>query len=537
MSRHDASSRRSFLGNVRQHRRVVREPTAVAAYAPAPPARSRRARTWSTPWPPTCVEARRATGSAHVEVAAEHDGRAARPRARRVRGQRDVGLRARLGVRLGVQVADPPRRAPGARRGPRAARATSAGVRRRCSAIALAAHEDRVGAAAPRLDQVGPAPAAQRRQRQQPVARGQRGARARAARAAERRRPPRRHLLQQRDVPLPRRRARAAKSASSVARRVGDRARRGRGSRSGRSIATYPPRLAAPLPHRLRADRRRAARAARPRRRAEGRAALVRTRCATAIVALVFQKALDAHARLLRGRHRRARRPPDDPAPRRDAARARRVGQRHRARALAPRRRRRRAHRARRAARGARRRGRRSPSSTCSPPATTRARRWPTCSRCARPSAALEGLKLAYVGDGNNVARSLVVLGGLAGVEVVVASPPGYELEPACDDGRPIPAQAVARRARRLRRRVGLHGRRGDGRRAPRRAGALPRSTTPCSTARRPTPSRCTACPPTPARRSRPRSSTAPRQRIWDQAENRRHAQKALLEWLLATTT
>jgi ornithine carbamoyltransferase len=25
------------------------------------------------------------------------------------------------------------------------------------------------------------------------------------------------------------------------------------------------------------------------------------------------------------------------------------------------------------------------------------------------------------------------------------------------------------------------------------------------------------------------------RQRIWDQAENRRHAQKALLEWLLAT--
>ena len=25
-----------------------------------------------------------------------------------------------------------------------------------------------------------------------------------------------------------------------------------------------------------------------------------------------------------------------------------------------------------------------------------------------------------------------------------------------------------------------------------------------------------------------------PRQRIWDQAENRRHAQKALLEWLVA---
>jgi ornithine carbamoyltransferase len=42
----------------------------------------------------------------------------------------------------------------------------------------------------------------------------------------------------------------------------------------------------------------------------------------------------------------------------------------------------------------------------------------------------LEGLKLAYVGDGNNVARSLAVLGGITGVEVRVASPEGYSLEP-----------------------------------------------------------------------------------------------------------
>ncbi len=40
----------------------------------------------------------------------------------------------------------------------------------------------------------------------------------------------------------------------------------------------------------------------------------------------------------------------------------------------------------------------------------------------------LEGLRLAYVGDGNNVARSLAILGELAGVEVVIASPPGYRL-------------------------------------------------------------------------------------------------------------
>src|SRR3984893_3256591 len=42
----------------------------------------------------------------------------------------------------------------------------------------------------------------------------------------------------------------------------------------------------------------------------------------------------------------------------------------------------------------------------------------------------LAGLRLAYVGDGNNVARSLAVLGTIAGVEVVIASPEGYELEP-----------------------------------------------------------------------------------------------------------
>lgn len=41
----------------------------------------------------------------------------------------------------------------------------------------------------------------------------------------------------------------------------------------------------------------------------------------------------------------------------------------------------------------------------------------------------LHGLRLAYVGDGNNVARSLAIAGGLAGVEVVVAAPAGYQLE------------------------------------------------------------------------------------------------------------
>ena len=42
---------------------------------------------------------------------------------------------------------------------------------------------------------------------------------------------------------------------------------------------------------------------------------------------------------------------------------------------------------------------------------------------------ALAGRRLAYVGDGNNVARSLAVLGSLAGVEVGVAAPAGYQLD------------------------------------------------------------------------------------------------------------
>jgi ornithine carbamoyltransferase len=41
----------------------------------------------------------------------------------------------------------------------------------------------------------------------------------------------------------------------------------------------------------------------------------------------------------------------------------------------------------------------------------------------------LEGLRLAYVGDGNNVARSLAIACELAGVELVVAAPEGYQLE------------------------------------------------------------------------------------------------------------
>jgi ornithine carbamoyltransferase len=42
----------------------------------------------------------------------------------------------------------------------------------------------------------------------------------------------------------------------------------------------------------------------------------------------------------------------------------------------------------------------------------------------------LEGLRVAFVGDGNNVTRSLALLGTAMGVQVVASSPPGFELEP-----------------------------------------------------------------------------------------------------------
>jgi ornithine carbamoyltransferase len=39
----------------------------------------------------------------------------------------------------------------------------------------------------------------------------------------------------------------------------------------------------------------------------------------------------------------------------------------------------------------------------------------------------LQGLKLAYLGDGNNVANSLLCAGAMVGMHVAVGSPPGYE--------------------------------------------------------------------------------------------------------------
>ena len=41
----------------------------------------------------------------------------------------------------------------------------------------------------------------------------------------------------------------------------------------------------------------------------------------------------------------------------------------------------------------------------------------------------IDGRRLAYIGDGNNVTASLAFAAAMSGVELVVASPPGYELD------------------------------------------------------------------------------------------------------------
>jgi ornithine carbamoyltransferase len=145
----------------------------------------------------------------------------------------------------------------------------------------------------------------------------------------------------------------------------------------------------------------------------------------------------------------------------------------------------------------------------------------------------LEGLTVAYVGDGNNVARSLAIAGQLAGVQVRVASPPGYELEPVAkavlmNDPREAVRDAEAvytdvwvsmsddQSSAQERRRV-LEPYRLDE--------ALLELAAPNAIALH-------CLPAHPGEEITTEVLYGERQRIWDQAENRRHAQKALLELL-----
>jgi ornithine carbamoyltransferase len=146
----------------------------------------------------------------------------------------------------------------------------------------------------------------------------------------------------------------------------------------------------------------------------------------------------------------------------------------------------------------------------------------------------LDGLVLAYVGDGNNVARSLAVLGELAGVEVRVAAPPGYQLAPVAgavltDD----PAEAVAG-AQAVYADVWVS--MGDEASADHRRAALAPYRLDDALLDRAAPGAIAlhCLPAHPGEEITAEVLYGGRQRIWDQAENRRHAQKALLEFLVS---
>jgi ornithine carbamoyltransferase len=145
----------------------------------------------------------------------------------------------------------------------------------------------------------------------------------------------------------------------------------------------------------------------------------------------------------------------------------------------------------------------------------------------------LAGLRVAYVGDGNNVARSLAILGRVAGVEVRVASPDGYRLEPGLavmDTADPHEAVAGADAIY-----TDVWVSMGDEDEADRRRSDLaPYRVDPALVAAAGEGAIVLHCLPAhPGEEVAEEVLYGDASAVFDQAENRLHAQKALLEQLL----
>jgi ornithine carbamoyltransferase len=142
----------------------------------------------------------------------------------------------------------------------------------------------------------------------------------------------------------------------------------------------------------------------------------------------------------------------------------------------------------------------------------------------------LQGLKLAYVGDGNNMARSLLIAGRIAGVEVAVSSPPELSLPEA-----PLeePAEAV-RGAHAVYTDVWVS--MGDEADVDRRRELLApyRIDAELLAEAREDAIVLHCLPAHPGEEITEEILYGERSAAWDQAENRLHAQKALLEHLLS---
>jgi ornithine carbamoyltransferase len=149
----------------------------------------------------------------------------------------------------------------------------------------------------------------------------------------------------------------------------------------------------------------------------------------------------------------------------------------------------------------------------------------------------LDGLTVAYVGDGNNVARSLALLGALAGVHVRIASPPEYTLsEPYGTAELTDDPQAAARGADALYTDVWVSMNDDpDSAQARRHALSPYRLDEQLLDLAAPGAIALHCLPAHVGEEITSELLYGPRQRIWDQAENRRHAQKALLEVLTAS--
>jgi ornithine carbamoyltransferase len=157
----------------------------------------------------------------------------------------------------------------------------------------------------------------------------------------------------------------------------------------------------------------------------------------------------------------------------------------------------------------------------------------------------LRGLRLAYVGDGNNVAHSLMVLGAKAGLEVVVATPAALAPHPlvaqvagaGASDGGSVqlvsePA-AAAEGAHAVYTDVWVS--MGDEQEARERRGVLgPYRVDEELMARARDEAVALHCLPAhPGEEISEGVLYGERSAVWDQAENRLHAQKALLELLV----
>jgi ornithine carbamoyltransferase len=149
----------------------------------------------------------------------------------------------------------------------------------------------------------------------------------------------------------------------------------------------------------------------------------------------------------------------------------------------------------------------------------------------------LHGRRLAYVGDGNNVARSLAIVGGLAGLRLAVAAPAQFQLEEGLGAELLSEPEAAASGADAVYTDVWVSMSDDEETAAERRRALAPYRLDDGLLDRAAEGAFALHCLPAhPGEEVSADVLYGARERIWDQAENRRHAQKALLELLVSET-